>query len=103
MGLSAPALTKWRATKEKAREYSLKATSHEGKFSSITRSGRQTLQILILGAGGALAVAQQVSPGAIVAGSIILSRALGPIDQIVGSWRGVAAAQSAWNQIIGSS
>jgi PrtD family type I secretion system ABC transporter len=100
MGLSTPALSKWRATKEKAREYSLKATSHEGKFSSITRSGRQTLQILILGAGGALAVAQQVSPGAIVAGSIILSRALGPIDQIVGSWRGVAAAQSAWNQIL---
>lgn len=100
MGLSGPALTKWRATKSEAREHALRATSHEGKFSSITRSGRQTLQILILGAGGALAIAQQVSPGAIVAGSIILSRALGPIDQIVGSWRGVAAAQSAWNQIL---
>lgn len=100
MGLSGPALLKWRSTKEEAREHTLKASSHEGKFSSITRSGRQTLQILILGAGGALAIAQQVSPGAIVAGSIILSRALGPIDQIVGSWRGVAGAQSAWNQIL---
>jgi len=56
-------------------------------------------QILILGAGGALAITQQISPGAIVAGSIILGRALGPIDQIVGSWRGIAGARSAWNQI----
>jgi len=38
--------------------------------------------------------------GKLCKGSIILSRALGPIDQIVGSWRGVAAAQSAWAQIL---
>jgi len=64
-----------------------------------TRAGRQTLQILILGAGGALAVVQQVSPGAIVAGSIIMSRALGPIDQLVGNWRSITAARSAWKQL----
>ena len=99
MGLSAPALARWRAAKIRARDLSLKATSHEGAFSAVTRSSRQTLQILILGAGGALAITQQVSPGAIVAGSIILSRALGPIDQIVGSWRGVASARQAWAQL----
>ena len=99
MGLTHNALFKWRDTKEKARDLNLKASAKETGFSSVTKAGRQMLQILILGAGGALAITQQISPGAIVAGSIILGRALGPIDQIVGSWRGITAARSAWNQI----
>jgi len=99
MGLTNNALTKWRETKETARHLNLKAGAKETGFSSATKAGRQILQILILGAGGALAIAQQISPGAIVAGSIILGRALGPIDQIVGSWRGIASARAAWNQI----
>ena len=99
MGLTDNALAKWRQTKETARDLNLKAGAKETGFSSVTKAGRQMLQIIILGAGGALAITQQISPGAIVAGSIILGRALGPIDQIVGSWRGIAAARSAWNQI----
>lgn len=99
MGLTTNALSKWRETKEKARELSLKAGSREGGFSAVTKAGRQVLQILILGAGGALAITQQISPGAIVAGSIIMGRALAPIDQIVGSWRGITHARSAWNQL----
>ena len=99
MGLTNNALKKWRVTKETARNLNLKAGAKETGFSSVTKAGRQMLQILILGAGGALAITQQISPGAIVAGSIILGRALGPIDQIVGSWRGIASARSAWNQI----
>jgi len=99
MGLTHNALAKWRDTKETARDLNLKAGAKETGFSSVTKAGRQMLQILILGAGGALAITQQISPGAIVAGSIILGRALGPIDQIVGSWRGITGARSAWNQI----
>ena len=34
-----------------------------------------------------------------MAGSIVLSRALAPIDQIVGSWRAITQARSAWNQL----
>lgn len=99
MGLTTNALSKWRQTKETARELNLKAGGRENGFSAITKAGRQILQILILGAGGALAITQQISPGAIVAGSIILGRALAPIDQLVGSWRGITHARSAWNQL----
>lgn len=99
MGLTSNALVKWRNTKEAARDLNLKAGAKETGFSSLTKAGRQILQILILGAGGALAITQQISPGGIVAGSIILGRALGPIDQIVGSWRGITSARSAWNQL----
>lgn len=99
MGLSRNALKKWRATKDQVKSLTLAAGARENSFSSATRAGRQTLQILILGAGGALAITQQVSAGAIVAGSIIMSRAIGPIDQLVGSWRSITAARMAWSQL----
>lgn len=99
MGLGPNALVKWRDAKIAARDLNLKAGAREGGFSSVARASRQILQILVLGAGGALALTQEISPGAIVAGSIIMSRALAPIDQIVGSWRAVTHARTAWNQL----
>lgn len=99
MGLSSNAQVKWRAAKESARDLNLKAGAKEGGFAAIARSLRQVLQVLVLGAGAALAIQQQVSPGAIVAGSIIMSRALAPIDQIVGGWRAITQARMAWQQL----
>lgn len=99
MGLAQNSLAKWRETKAAARDLNLDAGAQEGAFTAASRSGRQILQILILGAGAALAIAQEISPGAIVAGSIILARALAPIDQIVGSWRAVTQSRGAWDQL----
>lgn len=99
MGLTKGATKKWRMTKDQFKNQTLKASERENGFSSVTRAGRQTLQILILGAGGALAISQQVSPGAIVAGSIIMSRTLAPIDQLVGNWRSITAAKMAWHRL----
>jgi ABC-type protease/lipase transport system fused ATPase/permease subunit len=79
-----------------AREDAVTATLAESRYSSLIKSARQALQVIILGAGAALTLAQAVSPGAIVAGSIILARALGPIDQIVGAWRAIARGREAW-------
>jgi len=96
MGLTKNTLSKWRAIKSDAQDTALSGGKREIGFAASSRSIRQMLQILVLGAGGALAVQQQVSPGAIVAGSIILGRALGPIDQIVGGWRNIASVRQAW-------
>jgi PrtD family type I secretion system ABC transporter len=84
---------------EMARQQSLSASLEEGRYSSLIKAARQALQVLILAAGAALALSQQVSPGAIVAGSIVLSRALGPIDQIVGAWRALQRGREAWDQL----
>lgn len=97
MGLTDGALRKWRILREASQGASLSGGRREVSFASSAKSVRQMLQILVLGAGGALAVAQQVSPGAIVAGSIILGRALAPIDQIVGGWRNIASIREAWS------
>ncbi|MEL7130497.1 MAG: ATP-binding cassette domain-containing protein, partial [Pseudomonadota bacterium] len=100
MGLAPEARTKWREAKRAARDLNLKAGAREGGFSAVARAARQILQILVLGGGAALALNQEISPGAIVAGSIILSRALAPVDQIVGSWRAITQARLAWEQLV---
>ncbi|MEL6258990.1 MAG: ATP-binding cassette domain-containing protein, partial [Pseudomonadota bacterium] len=96
MGLSERLEARWRATRLKGHEEALNAARGDGAFAAVARALRQILQILVLAAGAALALSQQISPGGIVAGSIILSRALAPVDQIVSTWRGLVAGRSAW-------
>ncbi len=100
MGLVPAAYRRWRATQEAGQGFSLDAAKQDGKFSAISRSTRQVLQIGVLGGGAALALSQEISPGAIVASSIILARTLGPIDQIVGGWRNTIQTWSAWKGLM---
>jgi len=101
MGLTPQLFDQWSVTRDEANTQALAASRGEGTFSSLARSLRQILQVLILGAGAALALSQQISPGGIVAGSVIMSRALAPIDQIVGAWRSLVIARSAWGDLVG--
>jgi PrtD family type I secretion system ABC transporter len=99
MGLVRPAYAKWQAAKLAGQNFALQAAKADGKFTAISRTARQILQIFILGGGAALALSQDISAGSIVASSIILARALGPIDQIVGGWRNNVLAWQAWLQL----
>ncbi|WP_339743925.1 ATP-binding cassette domain-containing protein [uncultured Maricaulis sp.] len=99
MGLVRPAFSKWQAAKLAGQTFALEASKADGKFTAISRSARQVLQIFVLGGGAALALTHDISPGSIVASSILLARALGPIDQIVGGWRSSILAWRAWAQL----
>ena len=57
-----------------------------GMLTSISKSFRMIVQSLILGLGALLALQQEISPGMMIAGSLLLGRALAPIDILVGSW-----------------
>ncbi len=60
---------------------------------------RPSLQIAMLGTGAFLALRQEISPGAIVAASIISGRALAPIEQAVGSWKQIVAARDSYKRL----
>ena len=68
-------------------------------FSSATKFVRLALQSAALGLGAFLAVERQVSPGAIIAATILVSRAFAPLEQIVGAWRQIGQAQGAWKSL----
>jgi PrtD family type I secretion system ABC transporter len=62
---------------------------------SIARSLRQGLQIGILGVGAYLVLAGEVTAGAMIAASIVMGRALAPIERATGAWRAFVAARAA--------
>ena len=65
----------------------------------IAKTFRQASQTLILGLGAYLAIERQISPGIVIAGSILLGRALAPIDQLIGSWRAFLGARGAYQRL----
>lgn len=68
---------------------------------SVSRFARLTLQSGILGVGAYLALSEQMSAGGIVAASILLGRALAPVDQLITQWKGIVAAREAWTRLSG--
>jgi ATP-binding cassette subfamily C protein EexD len=57
------------------------------------------MQSLLLGLGALLALNQEISPGMMIAGSLLLGRALAPIDMLVGSWKGFVTARGQYERI----
>ncbi|MDB5707383.1 MAG: prtD [Sphingomonas bacterium] len=75
------------------------ATVSTSGVASVVRGIRSASQTLILGLATWLAVEGSVSMGSIIACSIVFSKALGPVDQILASWRQVFTVQSAWRRL----
>ncbi|BBP45136.1 peptidase [Thiosulfatimonas sediminis] len=75
------------------------ASDRASVLSNISKNLRLLFQSLILGLGGWLAIQNEVTPGMMIAGSILLGRALAPIDLMIGSWRGFGAARSAYGRL----
>jgi PrtD family type I secretion system ABC transporter len=65
-------------------------------FTSGTKAFRLFLQSAILGLGAWLSIDGQISPGAMIASSILMGRAIAPIEQAVGMWRQMVTAREAW-------
>jgi len=71
-----------------------------GRYSATTKFVRLFLQSAALGLGAWLAIERQISAGSIIAASVLLSRALQPIEQVVGSWTAVGQARTALTNLV---
>ncbi|MDB5470719.1 MAG: type secretion system permease/ATPase [Caulobacter sp.] len=70
-----------------------------GRISAFTKFFRLFLQSAALGLGAYLAIKGEISSGSIIASSILLSRALQPVEQLVGGWTQVIQARGALNTL----
>jgi ATP-binding cassette subfamily C protein PrsD len=73
----------------------LRASDVVAGFGVLSKATRLILQSAILGLGAYLVVQNEVSPGTIIAGSIVLSRALAPLETAIQHWRGFVDARQA--------
>ncbi|BCM18741.1 type I secretion system permease/ATPase [Mesorhizobium sp. J8] len=71
-------------------------------FSGASRALRMMLQLAILGTGAWLVLKGEMTAGMIFASSLVSSRALQPLDQLIGSWRQLVEARRAWTRLRGA-
>ncbi|MGB3407199.1 MAG: type I secretion system permease/ATPase, partial [Jannaschia sp.] len=94
-GMLTPIANRWRAMHDAGLATGQTGAERGEGFTAFSKSFRLLLQSSLLGLGAYLVLQQEMSPGMIIAASIIAGRALAPIDQVIGQWRGVVRARSA--------
>ncbi len=99
MGMTRAAVAGWQARHEEL----LDAQAHLGTASfalaAIARVMRQALQVAILALGAWLVINAHASPGIMVAATILLGRALQPVEHLIGGWKGQVEARGAWRRL----
>ncbi len=99
MGMLETLMDRWWTRQKNVLLLQSRASDKGAMISTLSRSFRILVQSLILGLGAYLAVDHQVGGGLVFAGSVLLGRALAPIDLIIGSWKGFIAARSQYARL----
>jgi ATP-binding cassette subfamily C protein len=99
LGMRHDVLARWKEQGDEAIVSDMTASDRSGAFSSFIRSFRLFLQSAMLGLGAYLVLQGELSPGAMIASSILLGRALAPIDQLIGYWPNIQRARDAWHSL----
>lgn len=99
MGMRKAAFDRWQIARDKALEEQINAADVGGTFSALTKTFRMFLQSAMLGLGAYLVLQGELTPGAMIAGSILLGRALAPIEMAIGQWALVQRASKGWDSL----
>ncbi|CAB1085453.1 ABC-type protease exporter, ATP-binding component PrtD/AprD [Olavius algarvensis Delta 1 endosymbiont] len=99
MGMMPGITRRWLSDNQEALQQQMVASGRAGVILATSKLCRLILQVAMLGVGGYLVIGYELTPGGMIAGSIILSRALQPIEQAIGSWKSLLAARSAYTRL----
>ena len=95
LGMKGAMRKRWLANQHEALDHQTRANDAGATYSSMSRVFRMIVQSGMLAAGAYLAVKHEISGGSIVASSIIMGRALAPVEQAVGNWQQFLGARKA--------
>ncbi|MDG1802194.1 MAG: type I secretion system permease/ATPase [Paracoccaceae bacterium] len=96
MGMTKAAYTRWMGARQEALSATISSSDLTGTFTAMTKSLRLFLQSAMLGLGAYLVLQNELTAGAMIAGSILLGRALAPVEQAIGQWAMVQRGQQGW-------
>jgi ATP-binding cassette subfamily C protein len=99
MGMRDASFLRWQTARNEALAESLKASDAGGLFSTLTKTFRLFLQSAMLGLGAYLVLQGELTPGAMIAGSILMGRALAPIEMAIGQWSMFQRAAKGWDNL----
>ena len=99
MGMASNIRSKDNSLYEEACGVQADASAVVGALTAISKTFRLVSQSMLLGLGAYLALRGEISPGMMIAGSLLLGRALAPIDMLVASWKGFVDAKAQFDRL----
>ena len=99
LGMREAGFARWQRARDASLVESIAAADVGGGYSTLTKTFRQFLQSAMLGLAAWLVLKGELSSGAMIAGSILMGRALQPIEIAVSQWAVVQRAQEAWGRL----
>ncbi len=99
MGMLPNFLASWTRRQDEGLDQQLKAGDRSAALLGFSRFFRVFAQVAILGVGAYLVLESQLSSGGMIAASILLGRALAPVEQAMGAWKGLVAARDAHGRL----
>ena len=91
---------RWQIARGASLDATIAATDASGTFTSMTKAFRLFLQSAMLGLGAYLVLQGELTPGAMIAGSILLGRGLAPIEMIVNQWAVYQKGREGWGKLV---
>jgi PrtD family type I secretion system ABC transporter len=99
LGMRRAVLRRWQAHNDAVLDQLAASGQGTGVITAVSRWVRQLIQIAMLGTGAWLIINQQGSPGIMIASTIILARALGPVEAMIGHWKNVLEARRSYRRL----
>lgn len=99
MGMAPQLRQRWIAAHEEAMGWQGRAGDRGAILVSLTKFNRALVQSVVIGLGAYLAIQKEISPGMIIAGSILVGRCIQPIELAVSNWKSVVNMRSAYGRI----
>jgi PrtD family type I secretion system ABC transporter len=99
LGMGDIVLDRWSGAQSAVVEAHSTLVERGAAMHAVTKFARLAVQTSLLCVGAWLAIDRQISPGAMMAASIIMGRALAPVEQVVGQWKRVVAFRSAFRRL----
>ena len=99
MGMLGRLRERWLQRQTRMLSLQASASDRAAAVGAVTKFVRLVFQSGVLGVGALLVIDGQLSPGGMIAASILLGRALSPVDQAMSSWRGLVQARGAYARL----
>lgn len=99
LGMAPAVLARWQQRNEAVQSLQASVARRSVWMAALTRTLRQAVQVLMLAVGAWLVISGQGSPGITIACTILLGRALAPVEQVVGSWKLLADGRAAYRRL----
>lgn len=99
LGMRRAVYDRWQYFRQMSLNKTISSSDRTGTFATATKTFRLFLQSAILALGAYLVLQNQMTAGAMIAGSILLGRALAPVEQAIGQWPLVQRAHEGWHKL----